>query len=72
MNLCQQFDNVIDNENDNAILRLAIKKLPQDYMDVIHLYYTKDLSAKEISDLLDISRVRMLKNIYFEECEIIE
>ena len=59
VNLCQQFDNVIDNENDNAILRLAIKKLPQDYMDVIHLYYTKDLSAKEISDLLDISNTNV-------------
>ncbi|MBS6200235.1 MAG: RNA polymerase sigma factor [Ruminococcus bicirculans (ex Wegman et al. 2014)] len=50
---------MIDNENDNAILRLAIKKLPQDYMDVIHLYYTKDLSAKEISDLLDISNTNV-------------
>ncbi|RGG16290.1 hypothetical protein DXD23_03285 [Ruminococcus sp. TF12-2] len=28
-------------------------------MDVIHLYYTKDLSAKEISDLLDISNTNV-------------
>lgn len=62
-------------------LKETIKKLPQDYKDVIYLYYTKDLSAKDIADLLDIStanvykrisRARMLLKEYLEGCETIE
>ncbi len=42
-----------ENKEDLSFVWDAVKKLPQKYREVIHLFYYENLSTKEISSILD-------------------
>lgn len=48
---------------DNSLL-LAVKKLPEKYRVIIHLFYFEDLSVKEISNLLGMKESTVKSHLF--------
>ena len=48
---------------DNSLL-LAVKKLPEKYRVIIHLFYFEELSVKEISGLLGMKESTVKSHLF--------
>jgi RNA polymerase sigma factor for flagellar operon FliA len=68
-----QPDNICAHEELRGMLMTAMKTLPERYQKVVVLYYTNDLTMKEIGGLLGIneSRVSQIHKIALEKMAVV-
>ncbi len=52
-------DNIVERRQLSSLLKSAINTLPDRYQTVVILYYTKDMTMKEIGHVLDINESRV-------------
>ncbi|MCU1262594.1 MAG: polymerase, sigma 28 subunit, FliA/WhiG family, partial [Bryobacterales bacterium] len=66
-------DSIAERKELSAALKTAIKTLPDRYQKVVVLYYTKDMTMKQIGAVMDIneSRVSQIHKTALEKMAVV-
>ena len=57
------YQDVLNSYEDRMMIADAIKKLPQDFQEVIKLSYYEDMKLKEIAEKMDISIMQVSRKL---------
>ena len=52
-----------ENEDDKIVLKDVIEKLPDEYKELVKMYYYDDMSQKDIAEKLNMTQMRISRKM---------